>query len=253
MPSRARKGLLAACSALFLAADDGRWAVEVRTEPSRVEIGGTRTTWWTSQVQALYRHADRGGLFLSAESQQRGAQTNGLLGAGMFLRRGDWTGWLQGSAGVDPVFVPRYSLEAQLGRRIAGTVHLVAGYQLLEFPLARVKLGSIAGICYLPQGELEWRIRQGRNETFAHPIRAQLFRWLWDREGTWAFGGTLASGRNLFDALAIPVEGGRGWTVNGNVRWRLDRKHSLRFDAGAGREAPAFRQRLLGITYRRSF
>ncbi len=251
MPSR-RALLLAPLLGLGCAAEDP-WSVELRTEPSRVEIGASRSTWWTSQVQALYRDPERGGGFLSAEAQQRGSRTDTLLSAGGYLRRGDWTFWAQGAAGPDPVFVPKLALEAQAARKVAGGLHLAAGVQRLEFPLANVRLASVAAFYYFAAGELELRVRQGRNQTFDHAIQARMLRWLLDRGGTFAFGGTAVVGHNLFDTLAIPVEGGRGWTANANLRWRIDPRDSLRFDAGVGREAPGFRQRLLGISYRRSF
>lgn len=245
--------LIVPCAALSLAASEGELSFDLRTEPSRVEIGSRRTTWWTSQAQLLYRDPARGGWFLSAERQQRGDSINDLGSAGAYLRKGDWTFSLQGAAGVDAVFVPKVAGEVYAGRRVAGGMHLGAGYQVLVFPATRVHLASAAAFYYFPEGELELRYRGGRNEGFDHAVQVWLCRWLLDRGGRWAFGGTVAAGNNLFDILAVPIEGGRGWTANANLRWRFHTDHSLRLDVGGGREQPGFRQRLLGIAWRSRF
>lgn len=234
-------------------AQDG-WSVEVGTEPSAVDIGSRHATWWTNRIRADYREPSVGGLFLAAESQRRESLTDEVLSAGGYRRLDDWTLSGQAAVGVNPDFLPRLFLESQVGRRLFGTFVAQVGYQYRSYAQSRIHIWSLAGIQYFANGEIEARVDYGRNEPLDRPIRVFKVRALWDDGSALSFGGAVAVGQNLYDALNVPGVGeNNGWVVNANARYRVDARNSVRLDLTAGREDPSFRQRSLGLSYRRAF
>lgn len=229
------------------------WA-ELRTEPSAVDIAGRATTWWVSRLQVDYREPATFGLLVAAEIHRRGADTNGLVVAGGYRRFGGWTALVQVGAGVDPVFVPRFSLHGQLSRRIAGGLHAQIGYRYLQYPSTLVTIWSPGAIYYHPKGEVEVRADVGRDRSFQRDIATVSARALWDDGSTtlsYTVGG--AYGRGLFDVLAIPGTGETGWSVTAGLRLRFDPLNSVRLDLSEGREEPSFRQHSVALSYRRVF
>lgn len=234
-------------------AQDG-WSVDVGTEPSAVKVNDRSQTWWTNRIQATYRESAIGGVFVAAESQTREDVTDGLVSAGGYRRLGDWTIIGQAGGGIDTDFVTRFFVEPQISRRLFGTFVGQAGYIYREFQQSRSHVGSLAGIQYFTKGELEIRTSYGRSLPLERPIRVFSLRGLWDDGSALSYGGTVAYGDNLFDAVNVPgAAGNRGWAINANTRYRFDDRNSVRLDLTTGREDPAFRQHTLGLSYRRSF
>lgn len=242
-----------AASPAAVVAQDG-WSLDVGTEPSTVNIRDRRETWVINRIQASYRESSAGGGFIAAESQKRESLTDELLFAGGYRRLGDWTISGQAGLGIDPDFVARFFIEPQLSRRLFGTFVGQIGYLHRSYSQSRIHIGSLAGIQYFPNGEIEARVAYGKNLPLDRPIRVFTFRGLWDNGSAMGFGGSVTIGDNLYDVINVPgAAGNRGWTVNGNVRYRIDTRNSVRLDISTGREDPWFRQRTLGVSYRRSF
>jgi YaiO family outer membrane protein len=243
---------IACCAKAYPAADAGVWSVEARTEPSAVSIGPVRTTWWTNRLLAEYRYVN-GNVFFAGETQRRGSETNTLLSGGGYRRFDDWIVTAEGAAGIDPVFVPRVAFDGRLARRLIGNTWGRLGYQYLDYPLTHVQLWTASFLRYQGGNEFEASLKYGRNQAFNHEIQVVLLRGLWDDGSAISYGAIAAVGRNLFDVLAVPVEGGRGWTANVNARYRLDDQNSIRLDLGIGYEAPSFHQRTVALSYKKSF
>ncbi len=234
-------------------AQDG-WSIDVGTEPSFVTVNDRSQTWWTNRLQASYRDSSVGGFFVAGESQTRESETDGLISAGGYRRLGDWTIIGQAGGGVDTDFVTQFFVEPQISRRLFGSFVGQAGYIYREFEQSRSHVGSLAGIQYFTKGELEIRTSYGRSLPLERPIRVFSLRGLWDDGSALSYGGTVAYGDNLFDAVNVPgAAGNRGWAINANTRYRFDDRNSVRLDFTVGREDPAYRQRSLGLSYRRSF
>lgn len=252
----ARAVALAGAVALMVlpARADGAWYGELRTEPSSVHIHGHGVTWWTSRAQLGFRDDPRGAAFGAVEVQRRGELTDSSLQAGGHRRLGDWTVGGQASVGLDAVFVPELAVEAQLSRRMVGGFVAQLGYRHLRFVPTDVDLVSPAAFYYFASGWVEARFDAGRNHAFDHDIRVGLLRARWDRSGKWAAGVGLAVGQYLYDALGvIGGDGGDGWTAFVHGELRLSPRDALRLDLSAGEEGPAFRQRSVGLSYRRGF
>ena len=233
--------------------EQGRWSLEVRTEPSTVESGGWSGSWSTNRIQAECRFPTAGGFFLAGESQRRGEDSNRYFTGGGFRRLGDWTLAVRAGVGVNPVFVPRHMVEGTVSRRLAGTLVGQLSFQDLDFPAAKVHLGGIGATWYAASGEFEAGLKTGRNGTYGSDIRVVVLRGLWNRSESFSLGCTAAAGRNLFGTLSIPVEGGRGWQGNVHARIQILPRTSLRIDLGEGREHPSFRQRTIALSCRREF
>lgn len=231
---------------------EGSWYGEARTEPSAVNLGGTPSTWWTNRLQAGTRE-EAGALFLAAESQTRDSGTDVSVSGGGHRRLGAWTLSGEAGAGIDALFVPRLALEARVARIVAGTLVAQLGYRYLDFPTSTVSIVSPSASYYFPRGWVELRFDAGRNASLDHDIRVAVLSGRWDGKGSLSAGGGAAYGDFLYDALGVPGPGGRGWNVHVFGEVRLDPRSTLRLDLAAGQEEPSFRQRTLGLAFRRTF
>ncbi|MBC7782971.1 MAG: YaiO family outer membrane beta-barrel protein, partial [Burkholderiales bacterium] len=198
---------------------EGVWSIDVGTEPSLVEVGDDDQTWWTNRIQASYRDPAIGGFWVGAESQKRESPHDETLIVGGYRRLGDWTLLGQVSGAPDPDFVAEYSIEPTVARRLFGTFVGQAGYIYRSFPDSKIHIGSLSGIQYFPEGEVELRVGYGKNKPLNRPIRILMLRGLWDDGSAFSYGGSATIGDNLFDATNVPgAAGNSGWVINGNVR-----------------------------------
>ncbi|MFM9435805.1 YaiO family outer membrane protein [Janthinobacterium sp. CG_23.3] len=235
------------------AAQEPAWSVDAGTEPSRVSLGARDVTWWSNRLQASYRAGPDRGWYAAAESQHRKQGDDLTLSAGGFRRIDNWLLSGQVGAGVRPEFAPRFALEPQLGR-LFGKVALQAGAVYRSFPQSRVKIGSLAAILYQGGSEFELKLSYGATDPVRHHIRVAAVRATWDGGAAYSYGASVSAGRGLYDAINVPgADARRGLIVNANLRYRIDAGSSVRLDLTLGREEPSFRQRALGLSYRRAF
>ncbi|MDC8758349.1 YaiO family outer membrane beta-barrel protein [Janthinobacterium fluminis] len=252
----ARAALALALGAAALsqrAAAQQAWSFDAATEPSRVSAGARDMTWWNQHLQASYRAGPGLGWYAAADSEHREQGDDLTLSAGGHRRIQDWLLSGRIGAGVQPAFAPRFSVEPQLAR-LFGNVALQASAVYRAFPQSRVRIGSLAAIVYNGDSEFELKLSYGSTEPAGHRIRVVGVRAAWDRGGAFSYGASVSAGHGLYDAINVPgSEARRGWIVNANVRYRIDAASSVRLDLTLGREELSFRQRALGLSYRREF
>lgn len=227
--------------------------VDATTEPSRVTLGSREVTWWTNRVQLGNRTGPGQGWYVAAETQKREQGTDKALSGGGFGRIGGWILSGQASVASSPDFLPRYSLEPQLGRQFGNAV-LQAGAVYKSFAQSHVGIGSLAWIVYRGDSELEFKAAYGKVNPSDHRIRVATVRGLWNDGGAFSYGFGLSAGQGLYDSSNVPgVSGNHGWIVNASVRYRIDARNSVRLDLTHGREDPGFRQQALGVSFRSAF
>jgi hypothetical protein len=116
------------------------------------------------------------------------------------------------------------------------------------------KIGSLAALLYQGGNEFEFKLSYGTTEPVKHHIRVVAVRAQWSGRGAFSYGVGVSAGRGLYDAINVPgADARRGLIVNANLRYRIDAGSSVRLDLTLGHEDPSFRQRALGLSYRRAF
>jgi YaiO family outer membrane protein len=228
------------------------YSLDISAERARLHWAARDADWWTGRVQLSARRLDA-GWYAAAESQRRDRDTETALEAGMYGRAGrwNWSGQVTASPGAD--FLPRFSLQPQVGLRF-GTSVVQAGYIYKSFAESRLHLGTLGLTTYVGDSEFEIRLTSGRSQPLGRRIQVTTVRGAIDRGGPWTFGLSASAGRGLYDILNIPgVDGNRGWSAGANARYRIDATTSVRLDLGVGHEHPDFRERRIGISLRKSF
>jgi len=253
----ARMVLALACAGLASrgasAQQDTVYSLDAGTERAALRWDVRDATWWSSRVQLDARRSDGSGWFVGAESQKRDRDTDTGLAAGMYGRAGPWVWSGQVAAAPGSRFLPRYSVEPQLGYQVGRTV-FEGGLVYRSFPESTVRIGTVGLVHYVGDSELGLRFAMGRSQPGARDVRVVTVRGLLDRGGPWTFGATASAGKGLYDILNVPgVSGNRGWSASVNARYRIDPRHSIRFELGAGRERPSFRETRVGLSFRKTF
>lgn len=138
--TRSRHGHAGLALALWLlaasataVAQTSPWAVDGGRERVRVTNGGAKSVWTTDRVQVSWVRPESGGWFAAVERQTRGSAVNVTPSVRGYARLGAWT--VAGGGGVTPdaIFQYRYSVDAELSRRVVGTLVAGAGYRFLAF------------------------------------------------------------------------------------------------------------------------
>jgi YaiO family outer membrane protein len=229
------------------------YSVDIGIERSRLTWAARDAQWWTSRIQLSARQAPGSGWFVAAESQQRDHDTDVALGAGAYRHAGPW--WLSGQISAAPGagFVPRYALEPAVGLQLGSTI-VQAGYVYKSFNASLVRIATLGLTHYVGDSEIEFRLAHGNSRPFDRHIRVATLRGTYDSGGPWTAGASASVGKGLYDILNVPgTSGNRGWSTSVNLRYRIDARHSLRLDLGAGHENPGFRERRVGLSFRKSF
>lgn len=247
-------GLALAAGVADARADEpASWSLDAATEPSRVTLGARDVTWWTNRIQLNARTAPSTGWFVATESQKREQGTDAQLSAGVYGRVDQWTWSGQVSGASDPRFLPRYSFEPQIGRQF-GNLVVQGGAVYKRFADSRVRIATLGVIAYRGESELEFKLHYGKSEPFDRHIRVATLRGTWDRGGRFVYGAAVSVGQSLYDSSNVPgVSGNHGWIAAINMRYRINDRDSVRIDLSEGREDPMFRERKIGLSFRKSF
>lgn len=229
------------------------WSLDVATEPSRVLLGTRNVSWWTNRIQLNARPSASTGWFVATESQKREQGTDAQLSGGIYGHAGSWIWSGQISGASDPQFLPRYSFEPQIGRQF-GNVLVQGGAVYKQFADSRVRIATLGLIAYRGDSELELKVHYGNSEPFDRHIRVATLRATWDRGGRFVYGAAVSAGQSLYDSSNVPgVSGNHGWVAAINMRYRINARDSVRIDLSEGREDPGFRERKIGLSFRKSF
>jgi YaiO family outer membrane protein len=229
------------------------YSIDLGAERSHLVWAGRDVNWWTSRLQLNAREAPGKGWFVAAESQKRERDTDVALGGGLYGRAGPWLWSGQLSAAPGASFLPRYAIEPQVGVQLGSSV-VQAGYIYRSFHTALVRIATFSATHYVGDSEIELKLAHGSTQPFDRHIRVATLRGLYDPGGAWNVGASASVGKGLYDILNLPgTTGNRGWTTSVNVRYRIDTVNSLRLDLGAGHENPGFRERRIGLSFRKSF
>ena len=258
-----RSRLLLSLVALFLlplvspvAAEDWKWSVDIGAERADVSISGHDAVWWTERFQLTYRNEAKGGAWLQLENQSREENTDTTVHAGGYWRLGAWT--LLGQVGVTPNadFNYKFLGEAEVSRRLVGTLVGQLGYRYLEYPGTTVHLFSPALTLYLPRGELQAKGFIGRGTDFEPKAAVVMVRGVWDVTQTLRLHAGLSVGEGIFGVTQGVFGTGElpdGWVAFVNPEVRLTSKDTIGGAFIRGHEEPRFEKRSLGVYYRRVF
>lgn len=229
------------------------WSLDVATEPTRVSLGTRDVSWWTNRVQLNARTAPSTGWFVATEGQKRDQGSDAQVSGGVYGRvdRWIWSGQISGAS--NPQFLPRYSFEPQIGRQF-GNLVVQGGAVYKRFSDSSVRIATLSLIVYRGDSELEFKLHYGNTEPFDRHIRVASLRGTWDRGGRFVYGAAVSVGQSLYDSSNVPgVRGNHGWIGAINMRYRINASDSVRIDLSEGRENPMFRERKIGLSFRKSF
>ena len=223
------------------------WQVVPRVEHSQVTVNGNDGRWDAWSV-GVTRETGPGQRFAASLGRQ---DRNGLVDDEVHLsgsrRLGAWDATAAVQFSPDSVFLPEWGYQLQADRAAGHNRRAGVGYRRLRFDESTVHLGSAHMTLYRGDDELGIEYRFGRNAALDHDIRVVQLRATMLR-GRNRFGVYLARGDYLFDALGIPGGDGDGWSANLAFARAITPSTTLRWEAGAGREADTFRQRSIAVS-----
>jgi len=229
------------------------WAFDFGTEQSWTENNGTDSLWTIQRFQVSRVREGVGGLFGGVERQERYDLVDvALFGTG-YRRLGDWTvaGGLSATPGAE--YLPGFSAESEVSRRMAGTLVASLGYRFLDYPTAIVNQLMPAATWYHARGEVAAKVYVTRNATLERTSTTGLVRTLYDVGPRLRLGGGVSYGDRIFDVASLPTGTARAWVVYGNVRVGLTRRDFIDVGLGTAHEEPAFDQVTFALAYRRTF
>jgi YaiO family outer membrane protein len=229
------------------------WSLDAAAERARVTLGARQVSWATNRVQLSARTAQATGWYVAAENQKRERDTDTELIGGAYGLSGPWLWSGQASLAANPGFLPRYSLEPQIGRQF-GRIVVQGGAIYKKFADSRVRIGTLSMTGYRGDSELELKLVYGDSQPFDRRIRVATLRGLWDPGGAFSIGASFSTGQGIYDSVNVPgVRGNHGRVLNLNLQYRIDDAYSVRIGLTDGRENPSFRERRLGLSLRKIF
>ncbi len=222
-------------------------------ERSSVSNGPAETVWATETVTIALADEAVGGWYGSVERQSRGGLNDTVFGTSAYRRLGDWTIGGGASASPSSTFWFRREADAELSRRIVGTIVLSTAYRFMDFPTAAIHQVQPAVTWYNPRGEVQARVYLTRNATHDRTSPAVLARSVVRLNKGVAVTGIFAAGDRIFDIASLAFGTARSWTARGGVRLNVSARNAVEIGAGFAHEEPGFSQRTIALSYRRSF
>jgi YaiO family outer membrane protein len=229
------------------------WAADVTSERASVDIYGFSSIWSTERVQSMWSQPEVGGWLIAAERQQRGGLVDVSLSTLGYKQVGKWTLLGAAAATPDSQFLFRESLEAELSRRVVGTIVASGRYRYLDFRSVDVHQAQPALTWYHARGEVEGRAFVTRNMSVPRTTAAALIRSSYAFTPRLRLAGGVAVGDRIFDIASLPFGTARSRVGFGNVRVGLTTHDFIDVGATAAHEQPAFTYRSFSLGYRRVF
>jgi len=229
------------------------WNADLSSDRAAVTDGGSESTWATTHVQAMWSRPDVGGWLAAVDLSSRGALDDVTVSTRGYRRLGDWT--VAGGAGVTPHadFLYRAAADAELSRRVFGTVVVSGAYRFMAFPAADIHQPQAALTWYHRRGEVETRSYFTRNVTAGRTTTAVLARSAFALTSRIRINGGVAFGDRIFDVSSLPTSTGHSHQLFATVRVRVSRNDWIEAGLSEAREEPSFTYRSLILAYRRGF
>jgi YaiO family outer membrane protein len=214
---------------------------------------GVHSVWSTIRFQVGRVDEAKGGWFGGVERQERYDIVDVAMYALGYRRLGDWTiaGGVGGTPDAD--FLYRVRIDAELSRRVVGTVVASAGYRYMDFPGAVVHQIQPAVTWYHGRSEAGLRGFVTYNATLDRTSLAGLATALVEVHPRIRLSGAVAVGDRIFDVTSFASGPASSWVVRGTVRVRVTKADYFEFGGGVAHESPSFDQTTLIASYRRSF
>jgi YaiO family outer membrane protein len=229
------------------------WSATLAAERAAVSSAGVESTWSTQQLLLSWRQDAVGGWQAAIERYQRGIATDLSLSARGYKREGDWTF----SGGVArsgaPHFLYRYLAEAELSRRLAGTLVAGGGYRVLWFPAVEVRQLQPTLTWYHRRGDIGARLYRTSNAMRDDAAHALLIHATHDLTARLRLSGGASFGTRIFDVAALPSASADSRVGFVLVRVRITARDFLETGVTSARERPDFSYRSVIATYRRVF
>jgi YaiO family outer membrane protein len=245
--------LVLALSGRALAQPASPWHADLSGDRAAVTDGGIESTWTTTHLQAMWARPDVGGWLAAVDLSARGALDDVTVSTRGYRRLGDWT--IAGGAGVTPHadFLYRAAADAELSRRIFGSVVASGAYRFMAFPTADIHQPQAALTWYHRRGEVETRGYFTRNTTAERTTTTVLARTAFALNSRMGINGGAAFGDRIFDISSLPSSTGESHQVFATLRMRVSRSDWIEAGLSQAREAPSFTYRSLILAYRRAF
>lgn len=244
---------LAACLCPADAAAQGPWSVRFGAEHSSITIGDTETDWEQQSVNLAYTNEAKGGWRGVVERHGRWGREDYVFTTGGFLRLGDWTVAGSASSTADAEFWFTRAWDAEVSRRLIGTMVASVGYRYMDFGVAEIHQAQTALTVYHARGSVEGRLYGTRNRTLDRDSLTVLGRSFLRVHPRVELAAAVAKGDRIFDIASLPEGRADAWTVWGGFVMKVTRRDEITVGAGMAREDPSFEQRTLTVAYRRLF
>jgi YaiO family outer membrane protein len=230
------------------------WAIQISTERAAAGQNGFASPWIVDRFGVTWVRPETGGLFTGVERHTRHSLSDVTAYFRGYHRAGDWT--FLGGAGVTPAadFQYRSSVEAEVSRRLAGSLVGSAGYRFLAFRRDPVHLFQPGLTWYHSRGELQGRLLLSRSRATSGTSATVLVHNLYDIKARLRAGAGVAYGDRVFDALSLPSgSAARARLAFGHLRIGLTQRDAIEVGASFAHEEPSFGYRSLSVGYRRAF
>ena len=236
-----------------LAQTTATWAVDIGRERVEVTNLGVVSLWTTDRVQLGWTRPDLGGWFTSVERQERGGLVDVVVSTRGYRRAGDWTVGFGGAVSPDAEFLYRYSADAELSRRVGGTIVASVGYRHLAFQAFGLNQVQSSLAWYHPKGEVQTRLFLTRNGGADRTSPTVLVHTIFDAHARLRVGGGMAVGDRIYDMTLLATGRARSRVGFANVRIGFTAHDAIDVGGSVAHEEPNFDFRSLSVGYRRTF
>ena len=253
LPGWCLTGVLMAFPYASLAQTLTPWTLDAGRERVEVENSGVVNVWTTDRAQVGWTRPELGGWFGSVERQERGGRVDVAASTRGYRRAGDWTVGFGGAVSPNAEFLYRYSADAELSRRVVGTLVASTGYRYLAFRTVGLHQVQPSLAWYHPRGDVQARLFLTRNGDAGRTSPTILVRTTFDVHPRFRVGGGAAVGDRIFDVTLLPSGRARSRVAFANVRIGFTAHDAIELGGSAAHEEPGFDFRSLSVGYRRTF